>query len=60
MPGQSLWVTLLFLFKALLAVPMGSAVPNWGQTDVHSSRKLWGGFLLVYFLAKSSATFIAW
>ncbi len=37
----------VILFKALLAMPMGSAVPNWGQTDVHSSRKLWGGFLCV-------------
>ncbi len=47
MPGQSLWVTLLFLFKALLAVPMGSAVPNWGQTDVHSSGSGCGeGFCL--------------
>ncbi len=42
MPGQSLWVTLLFLLKALLAMPIGSAVPNWGQNDVYSSGKSHG------------------
>ncbi len=49
MPGQSLWVTLLFLFKALLAVPTGSAVPNWGQIDVYSSGSGCGeGFCLCF------------
>ncbi len=32
----------VILFKALLAVPMGSAVPNWGQIDVYSSEFSFG------------------
>ncbi|MEE9374845.1 MAG: hypothetical protein V3V04_00765, partial [Rhizobiaceae bacterium] len=37
----------VILFKALLAMPMGSAVPNWGLIDVHSSGACRGeGFCL--------------
>ncbi len=38
----------VILFKALLAMPIGSAVPNWGQTDVYSSGELRGRFLCVF------------
>ncbi|MEE9374912.1 MAG: hypothetical protein V3V04_01100 [Rhizobiaceae bacterium] len=37
----------VILFKALLAMPTGSAVPNWGQNDVYSSGSGCGeGFCL--------------